>query len=461
MLQVVPSSPFAIPNIRLFILFRVLFNARFYYPVFSILFLDFGLTLAQFAVLNAVWAATIVLCEVPSGALADTIGRRNLLVFAGLMMVIEITLWAFVPRDNLQLLFWVFVLNRILSGMAEAAASGADEALAYDSLKQEGKIEDWGHVLERQIQFQSAGFVIAMTLGGVLYDPNLMQIVTDFLGMEWSISQETTLRVPIYLTLITALLTLWTTLMMKEPGDHMAAEKSDSVSKTFRLTFRAGRWIFQTPFVLCVILAGLLFDSVVRMILTMASQYYRLIDIPESLFGILGSALALFGIIIPRIARGMSEHRTPAFNLAVVAAIALSGMVGMCFFWPVWGLLPALLLFSTMYFIGFFVSHYLNRSTTSDQRATVLSFKGLFFNLGYGLIGIMYSILLAFLRGRTEQFQPELTGDSIKNQVFIDAMIWFPGYFALALAGLLGFSLWALRNSKEPHQTKGDTEKIA
>ena len=81
------TSPFQIPNVRLFIIFRVLFNARFYYPVFSILFLDFGLTLSQFAILNAVWAATIVLCEVPSGALADSFGRRNLLVFAGSLMV--------------------------------------------------------------------------------------------------------------------------------------------------------------------------------------------------------------------------------------------------------------------------------------------------------------------------------------------------------------------------------------
>jgi len=60
-----PHPAFQIRNIRRFIAFRVLFNARFYYPVFTILFLDFGLTLDQFAILNAVWAATIVLVEVP------------------------------------------------------------------------------------------------------------------------------------------------------------------------------------------------------------------------------------------------------------------------------------------------------------------------------------------------------------------------------------------------------------
>ena len=53
------GSPFALTNIRLFMAFRVLFNARFYYPVFTVLFLDYGLTLEQFALLNTVWAMTI------------------------------------------------------------------------------------------------------------------------------------------------------------------------------------------------------------------------------------------------------------------------------------------------------------------------------------------------------------------------------------------------------------------
>ena len=82
------TSPFAIPNIRRFLAFRLLFGVRFYYPVFAVLFLDFGLSVGQFAVLNAVWAAAIVLCEVPSGALADAVGRRTLVVASGAIMEI-------------------------------------------------------------------------------------------------------------------------------------------------------------------------------------------------------------------------------------------------------------------------------------------------------------------------------------------------------------------------------------
>ena len=447
------TSPFQIPNVRLFIIFRVLFNARFYYPVFSILFLDFGLTLAQFAMLNAVWAATIVLCEVPSGALADSFGRRNLLVFAGSLMVIEVALWAFVPLGNLNLLFWVFVLNRILSGMAEAAASGADEALAYDSLQQQGDIADWGRVLERQMQIQSAGFVLVMTLGGVLYDPDLLQGMFSFIGQPWQVTREVTLRLPIYFTLATAILTLLTTLRMREVA-HVESSTEVSheqpVSSAFRLVWQAGRWIFNTPFVLALMLFGLLGDSVIRMVLTMASQYYRIIEIPEALFGVFGSLLAMLGFVMPSLARRLTETRTPLFNLLLTAAIILLGLIGLCFVWPWVGLLPALLLFSCMFLIGFFLSHYLNQATSSEQRATILSFKGLFLNLGYGGIGILYALLLAFLRKQTEQTQPELAEEILKNLVFVDSLPWFVAYFCGLLTILLLISYKLLRKQKTP-----------
>jgi len=430
------SSPFKIHNVRMFILFRVLFNARFYYPVFSILFLDFGLTLSQFAILNAVWAATIVLCEVPSGALADTLGRRNLLVFAGVLMVIEIAIWAFVPRSNLNLLFWVFVVNRILSGMAEAAASGADEALAYDSLQKEGNIDDWGRVLERQIQVQSVGFVIAMTLGGIIYDPQLMQKGVHLLGLTMEISRETTLRLPIYLTLMTAVLTLVTTLRMREvvaTEIHPDQQKRQAINQSFRLVWKAGRWIFRTPFVLGLMLFGLLYDSVVRMLITMASQYYRIIEIPEALFGVIGSVLALAGFVLPGLARRLSEKQTPRFNLIFMACLILLGLIGISFVWPKVGILPALLLFSNLYLLGFFLSYYLNKTTSTEQRATVLSFKGLFLNLGYGCLGILYSLLLAHLRQQINVEQVEIAGEALKNLVFVNSLPWFSWYFVVCL----------------------------
>ena len=450
----VDKSPFAIRNVRLFIAFRVFFNARFYYPVFTILFLDFGLTLDQFALLNAVWAAAIVLLEVPSGALADTLGRRNLLVATGVLMVIEIALLCFVPLGNAGLLFGVFLVNRVLSGAAEAAASGADEAIAYDTLKTEGNAGDWPRVLEKQMRMQSMAYIGAMSLGAAVYDPALMQRAADALGLKIQLTQALTLRFPLYLTLVFAVMTLLTTLRMQEPplsapGCEPAGPGPKPGLQAFKLTLQAGGWILQTPFALVIILAGLMFDNCLRMVITLGSQYYRLISLPEASFGLIGSGLAVLGLVIPRLAYHMVNRHTPAYNLAIMAVFSMLGLIGLTFFIPVFGLVPVALISAVMYLGRFYQSHYLNRITASHQRATVLSFKGLSFNLAYGLIGVLYSLLLSFLRPQVAAATPGLSATSLENAVFIHSMGWFPWYFLLPLAVLLVVARRRLRNTSE------------
>ncbi len=448
------KSPFELRNIRLFIAFRVFFNSRFYYPVFTILFLDFGLSLEQFALLNAFWAATIVLLEVPSGALADIIGRKNLLVVAGSLMVAEMTLLSIVPRGNAGLLFAAFLLNRVFSGAAEAAASGADEALAYDTLHKEGLAAEWPRVLERQMRLQSISFMVVTSLGAAVYDPHLMQLAGGWLGLNIHFTQAVTLRFPIYLTLGMAILTLVTTLRMRETPFPSDRHGETSPARAFRLTMDAGRWIIRTPFALVVILGGLLFDSCIRMVITLTSQYYRIIRLPEASFGLIGSALAVLGIFVPRVALRMSQRRSPAFNMAIMAGLTILGLTGMSFVWPLVGLLPLALVWIVMYLQAFFQSHYLNRITASQQRATVLSFKGLSFNLAYGLMGILYSILLAFLRSTGGDSTRISSGVAFENLVYIRSLTWFPWCFLAATGAFVFYARWKMKGSDQ-HKTAG------
>ena len=88
----IPTFPnIADSNRKRFIGFRVLFNSRFYYPVLAVLFLDLGLSATQYTLLNFVWAIAIVVAEVPSGALADRIGRRPLIIASAICMVLEMS----------------------------------------------------------------------------------------------------------------------------------------------------------------------------------------------------------------------------------------------------------------------------------------------------------------------------------------------------------------------------------
>jgi hypothetical protein len=217
-------------------------------------------------------------------------------------------------------------------------------------------------------------------------------------------------------------------------------------------TLGAGKWILQTPFAMVIIAAGFLFDSVIRMAGTLASQYYRMIEIPEALFGIIGSCMALLGIVTPRFCMKMVAQHTPKFNLLVVSTTTILGLYGMTFFKPFYGLIPIVILYSGGYMIGFFVSHYLNHITASHLRATVLSFKGLFMNLFYGMMGLLYAFLIAMLRPGISEKHPRLVPELLENLVFMQSFQWFPWIFIIGLFIFLTFAKYKLGKSGDGGQ---------
>ena len=163
-----PSVPsIADSNRKRFIGFRVLFNSRFYYPVLAVLFLDLGLSATQYTLLNFVWAIVIVAAEVPSGALADRIGRRPLIVASAVCMVLEMSLLLAAPVNGGLVLLLFCLANRMFSGLAEALASGADESLAYESLAAEAREKEWPDLMAEVMHWQSLGLCLAMLVGAV------------------------------------------------------------------------------------------------------------------------------------------------------------------------------------------------------------------------------------------------------------------------------------------------------
>src|SRR5271170_2320280 len=209
-------------NWRRFVLFRVLFNSRFYYPVLAVLFLDLGLSATEYTLLNFAWALAIVFTDLPAGVLADRIGRKPLVVAAAVFMVWEMFLLSVAPRHGGIVLLLCCLANRILSGMAEGMASGADEALVFDSLAERNRSDEWPKVLDQVMRWQGVGLIIAMLVGGAVYDPAFVGRICLALGWNHSFTQGTTLRFPIYLNLITALLTLAVVLGLREPNPTFA-----------------------------------------------------------------------------------------------------------------------------------------------------------------------------------------------------------------------------------------------
>lgn len=113
------------------------------YALYALFFDESGLSDAQISVLLAIWSATAVVFEVPSGAIADRFSRRNSLVAAGVLQALGHAAWVVFPS------FWGFAAGFVLWGLGGTLTSGAFEALLYDGLAANGDEEQYGRLNAR------------------------------------------------------------------------------------------------------------------------------------------------------------------------------------------------------------------------------------------------------------------------------------------------------------------------
>ena len=105
------------------------FSSLYFYSHVGTLYLqERGLTLFQVNSISAIIIGTIFLAEVPTGLIADRIGRKWSIVLAMALQVLGEVLYLF-SRD-----YWAFAGIAAIAGVGFAFSSGAVEALIYDTL---------------------------------------------------------------------------------------------------------------------------------------------------------------------------------------------------------------------------------------------------------------------------------------------------------------------------------------
>jgi MFS family permease len=115
------------------------------YSVYALLFADHGIGSAQISLLFIIWSVTSFVCEVPSGAWADTVDRRTLLVLSAAVYAAGFASWMLVQD------FAGFAVGFACWGVSGALMSGTFESLVYDELVERGAPEryptliGWAH----------------------------------------------------------------------------------------------------------------------------------------------------------------------------------------------------------------------------------------------------------------------------------------------------------------------------
>ena len=111
-----------------------------------------GLNLAQIGLVEGIYHATSIIFEIPSGAVADLLGRKKSMVLSRLCI------------DN----FWYFALGFMVQALGNNLNSGSEEALVYDSMKAAGQEARYMSVCGRLNVIIEVSQGIATVAGGIL-----------------------------------------------------------------------------------------------------------------------------------------------------------------------------------------------------------------------------------------------------------------------------------------------------
>lgn len=139
-------------NIRLFYLRAFFMALIFSLPIWIDYYRHF-FSFSQIAFLEAMSTTMITLLELPTGALADLLGRKK-------TIVIGLLLWT-IANLNTGIMTTAIriVLSYALFSLGEALISGSDIALLYDSLKELGRENEFAKIAARN------GLIFRLSLG--------------------------------------------------------------------------------------------------------------------------------------------------------------------------------------------------------------------------------------------------------------------------------------------------------
>ena len=155
-------------QLRKLYLYELISGFQIVDAVWVVFLLQRGFSIVQVGIAEGVFHVVSMCCEIPSGMLADLIGRKRTLVLSG--MVSAAGSLCMILTDA----FFMILVAMGLNALSYNLVSGAREALTYDSLLEAGAQEEYLRV--SAIQEKLYLFVFAAA--------NLFSVVTVSLGYE-------------------------------------------------------------------------------------------------------------------------------------------------------------------------------------------------------------------------------------------------------------------------------------
>jgi MFS family permease len=324
-----------------------------------------GLKATDNFMIQSAYAATLLLCQVPTGYFSDIVGRRISLIISACLFPIGGLFFAFSTG------FWGFVAGEVFLALAVSMRSGTDTAMMYDTLLELGREKEHKKIEGRAFFYQQIGTATGNVIGGFLFG-------------VWA-------KLPFLLNLFRTFLFLPLSLSLQEP----AREKTEAKKPRHHLT-DMGK-VFQH----CarhadtrnIVLYMSLFTGLNIIGFWSYFIYYSHVDIPVVLFGFIAAAnsfiAGLGGMVAHKIEKKMDSRHALLLPLLMAPAYFLLG-----WFDTVW-VVPLVALNGFLWGISVPIARdLLHQNTPSKIRATVMSVSEMGTRIIYIILAYPFALLV-------------------------------------------------------------------
>lgn len=149
-------------NIHKIYWYRALLGMMFPVPTIVLFWQQHGMNLTLVMVLQSLFALAMVMLEVPSGYLADVIGRRKTLVLGACSTFAAIVVYSQGQH------FYHFLAAEMFFAFGLAMVSGTDAAFIYDTLQALGKADRYQELYGNLFFYNTVAVGVSSIIGGWL-----------------------------------------------------------------------------------------------------------------------------------------------------------------------------------------------------------------------------------------------------------------------------------------------------
>lgn len=327
-------------------------------PILVLFYQEQGLNMFQIISLQAIFSVVVFVTEVPSGYLADRIGRKKSIIAGAILAATGLGIYSLAHG------FWELLVAEIILGIGAGFTSGADSAILYDSLLELKQEKSYQKIYGKYAATGNFAEGIASILGGML--------------------ALISLRMPVIAQASVYLLVIPVALSLTEPAKRVYNIAEGNLQEIIATTKYA---LHENKEVKWLTLYAAIVGTSTFTAIWFIQPLWKETGVPLEFFGVLWAMLQFiaggFSILAHRISKKVKlSWILPVLLLISVGTYAIVGL-----FQGIW----ITAFFSLFYVIrgvkGPIIDDAINKRIPSHRRATILSVQSLCMRLMFSIIG--------------------------------------------------------------------------